>query len=484
VPSSRPPPILPGSTPVYVRIAQGVGLLVLLLGALAVIVLLPRMSSVESNAESQPTVVSPSATVTPPVGGSESDRQAAGRARDRALQLQAQLENEGATVWGVVPPGTSYTDALAAMTEAAKAYDEQRFQHAEQSYRDAEAIMEHIEASRPERLKGFLASGEDAMAQYDHAGAIRFYELALTLDPVHEEAQAGLARAHNLPQVLDFFAQGRAHESEGDLKAARQMYEKAASLDADFEPAHTHRERIASLILERDYQRAVSAVLLALEQGRIEDAKSYLAEIKAMRPDQPHGADDLEAQIRSTERRIELEHLRVEGLRLERVEEWESAIEVYARALALDDRANFALVGADRSQSALELNEQVDRYLLNPETLGAPEHRAQAREIRAVALADDADWPKLDEKVAELGRLIELYSTPVPVQLVSNGLTDIRIHRVKTLGRFTRLSVHLLPGAYRAQGSRMGYRDVIVEFVVNCGDQATEAVTIECEEEL
>ena len=67
--------------------------------------------------------------------------------------------------------------------------------------------------------------------------------------------------------------------------------------------------------------------------------------------------------------------------------------------------------------------------------------------------------------------------------LVSDSLTEVTVYRVGSLGRFARRELELRPGAYTAVGSRDGYRDVRVRFVVEPGT-APSAVTVRCTEAL
>ena len=50
--------------------------------------------------------------------------------------------------------------------------------------------------------------------------------------------------------------------------------------------------------------------------------------------------------------------------------------------------------------------------------------------------------------------------TPIPVTLVSDGMTDVTVFRVGGLGSFAEHRLELLPGDYVVAGTREGYRDV------------------------
>jgi hypothetical protein len=69
--------------------------------------------------------------------------------------------------------------------------------------------------------------------------------------------------------------------------------------------------------------------------------------------------------------------------------------------------------------------------------------------------------------------------TALPVQLRSDGKTDVIVFRVGSLGSFTGKELSLLPGDYVAVGRRDGFRDVRVEFSLRPG-QTTAPVVVQC----
>ncbi|MGH8168872.1 MAG: hypothetical protein ACREQ1_16655, partial [Woeseiaceae bacterium] len=69
------------------------------------------------------------------------------------------------------------------------------------------------------------------------------------------------------------------------------------------------------------------------------------------------------------------------------------------------------------------------------------------------------------------------------VQLVSDNATEVSIFRIGKLGTFTTQELSLRPGAYVATGSRIGFRDVRLEFRVAPEIEA-EPIVIKCEERI
>jgi hypothetical protein len=97
------------------------------------------------------------------------------------------------------------------------------------------------------------------------------------------------------------------------------------------------------------------------------------------------------------------------------------------------------------------------------------------------ARAQEAAGPLLTEQIENLGRLIELASTPIPVELRSDGQTQVTVYRVGPLGTFATHALALRPGTYTAVGSRHGYYEVRETFTVLPGS-ALAPVEVICRE--
>ena len=71
----------------------------------------------------------------------------------------------------------------------------------------------------------------------------------------------------------------------------------------------------------------------------------------------------------------------------------------------------------------------------------------------------------------------------MPVQIQSDGKTDITVYQVGNLGLIASETLSLTPGTYVAVGIREGYRDVREDFVVGFDGQSP-VITVQCVEEI
>jgi tetratricopeptide (TPR) repeat protein len=222
----------------------------------------------------------------------------------------------------------------------------------------------------------------------------------------------------------------------------------------------------------------MSEGLEALESGRWEEARSALERAARLEPGAPEVADAL-ARVAAGQRRDTISASIQRALELERNEEWHGAEEIYRAVLAMDPEAAQALAGHDRASYRADLDEKLEYHLSNPGRLASTavleDASALLEEVRGVI----PSGPRVTDQSNRLEHLIETASTPIPVILESDNLTEVMVLRVGRLGVFSRRELNLRPGSYTAVGSRAGFRDTRVRFVVAPGGP-TKPVVIRC----
>ncbi len=157
----------------------------------------------------------------------------------------------------------------------------------------------------------------------------------------------------------------------------------------------------------------------------------------------------------------------------ETAENWPAAVNEYRFALDLEPTLADARDGLDRSGHRLELTQKMSYHLGNPERLSTPEVLGEAADLVAEARTLSPRGPRVADLIDRLDGLVIQWSTPVPVVLESDGLTEVTLFRVGQLGAFDRRTLELRPGTYTAIGRRAGFRDVRLSFTVDPGRPTT-----------
>ena len=396
---------------------------------------------------------------------------------DLLSRLQ-RLQHRGIERWG----GQTYLNALDIYEQGDRAYLVKDYAAAGDRYRKAAEMLEPFF----DRISGVfnetMRAARDAFAAGDHAEAVRLYDLAVAITPGNKEAEEGLARARNLASVLDLVDRGRAFENELDLQAAKLAFEKALELDPAWEPAVSGLERVNAAIHERSFQQRMTEGLDALAAGDLLTARAAFDAAKSLKPDSPEPVDGL-LQVDQEMRLNNIRRLEQEAMALENNEEWQAAIAKYEEIAEIDSDLQFVREGLARARERAQIHERIKTFIDDPDSLSAPATMQAATQLLLQVTTMNPTGPRLEDQKNELSRLLKRAATPLTVQLVSDNATEVSIYRVGKLGTFTTQELSLRPGAYVATGSRVGFRDVRLEFRV-APELELEPIVIKCEERI
>ncbi len=248
-------------------------------------------------------------------------------------------------------------------------------------------------------------------------------------------------------------------------------------------PAIEPPVEIAPARTDESDEAFAAAMTEALEAMKREDygpARDAFLRAQALRPAAPEAASGL-SQAEEGLRNLAIAGHRDRGLEHERLESWRAAEAEYDSALALDGTLRFAREGKKRSAERALLQERLDFQIGHAERLSDSGALEEASRLLDEARGAEGEGPRRREAIARLEALIASYSRPIEVQIVSDALTEVTLHRIGRLGKFDRRVLEVRPGRYVAVGSRAGFRDVRVEFTVEPG-KPLAPIQVRCQE--
>ncbi|MGB5708830.1 MAG: hypothetical protein WBM41_18630 [Arenicellales bacterium] len=451
------------------------GLLVAI--AIGVMVALPvlinKKDAAPLPAEITPSLVKPAEQTVSAMSVASHD---AGIALQEFLRIRAQPQLANAEVWAP----EDWQRALDSALSGDDHYGHKRFSEALSAYQEAWQQLNALLGSRAQRLADNLEAGERSLEQDQSAQAVEAFERALAIEPQHDIATRGLARARSRDQVLALMETGQQAQNSNDLEAAATAYAEANRLDPVYQPASEALERIKVVIAELAFERAMSRALENLQAGNLTVAAQALEVATQLDPDAPAVADT-RRRLEEARRLAALSRLREEAGRMVAQEEWSSASETYKKALQIDGQASFAVTGLAMAENRISLHAQLDHYLADLDRLSSGEPLGNAKKLIGSNLNLPESEPQLASKIEKLSEAISLAEMPVTLVLQSDNQTEITIYHVGRLGKFEEKIVTLKPGSYTVTGFCPGYRDVRKVIKLTPGSGKT-SLLLRCEE--
>jgi hypothetical protein len=458
-------------------VALGVGALAV--AAAAGFVWLPEQAEQERVAARQVPEPEPVAEPARPVLSAEEAaalRAEAGRLLASLLTLTDDLRKLNVADWAA-EDWAKYEQLSEAGDNAFLAED---FSASVTSYADAKTLGEALVARAATTLDAALTAASAAFAAGDSAGAIAQYDVVLTIDPGHEAAAAGRARAERLPEVLELVRRGNVAAARGELEDALTDYRAALEIDSAWPAANEGVAEVTRLQRDAEFERRLSAGLGLLGAEDYTAAQREFQAALAMRPNARAALDGL-VQAEEGAKLDQIALAEARGLAFERRELWNQAIELYRSVLESNGALLFAQTGLERARARAGLDAKLVNLIDNPTLLFGDEVLADARTLLEAAAAETDKGARLTSQIEKLGELVELASKPIAVRLESDQITNVTLYRVGALGAFAAKELELRPGTYTVIGSRDGYRDIRQTFTVRPG-RNLEPISVVCVE--
>ena len=394
------------------------------------------------------------------------------------LEVQFELEERGVKLWA--PERFAAVAQLAASGD--ELYRNREYVEAKSRYEEGLQALQTLRQELPRELARQLARAAEALEAGDTAAATEALDFAAAIDPESAELAGLRKRVAALPQLLPLLDQAAAAEQAGELAQAIALLEQAVALDPQHRGSAQSLQRLRVAYQQQRFNQAMSEGYAALDGQRFEAARQAFGRAAKLEPGSSEAASALQ-EVATAATAHRLASLKNSGLADERAERWQAAVEAYEQAQKIDANVLFAAEGLARSRDRARLDKQFRTAIEQPERLADAKVAAATELLLQQAQKITPRGPVLAQQLETLQRLLQAANTPVAVTLRSDAQTEVVVYKVARLGQFDQRVLDLRPGKYTAVGSRLGYRDVRVEFSVEAGG-SPPPVTIICTESI
>ncbi len=335
-------------------------------------------------------------------------------------------------------------------------------------YRDAVAklgaLVELSRAALREREAAFtvaLSAAHRYSEDDNYEAALASITEALRIQPKSPEAARLYARIRLLPQVLAHLRAARIADVENNPEGELRALEEVMKIDPERTGVRARVTALRSARRDERFHHVITRGLRAVEQGAFDEARQYLAEAQRLFPRRAETAL-LAEDLREAARSDQVARLMKTAATAVASDDWEAALNAYRQAEQRAPGSAPAAQGRKTAAHIMSLLKAVDAHLAMPHRLSSPDVAAQVLTLVDESLRVGHVSPKLGARVAKLQRVLERYSTPIPVRVLSDGKTHVSVRGVGRVGSVVSKVIHLKPGDYRFEGRRGGYKSKIV----------------------
>ncbi len=366
--------------------------------------------------------------------------------------------------------------------EGEEAYRAKRYTAAQRKYQAAQDRMHEVSGQLPRIIEDLIDEGEQSLRSGEAGVAEQAFARILAWEPDNTKARLGQQRARNRDRVLALLGEAQGYERMGESLRAEHAWRSALELDPQVAEARQGLTRLARMRAEEAFASRMSEGYAALEKSQFERARSAFEAAAKLRPEAPEARNALE-HTRAQATAARLDAALAAAARASRTEDWTRAERYYRDALQIDASLPAAREGAAAARGRAALDQRLEANL---RALARLTDRGIQREVESLlreARSTSPSGRRLQQQISTLEAALTAARTPVRIELRSDGMTEVMLVGNSGLGQFSRREITLAPGRYTAVGSRRGYRETRVEFVVDAAGPPP-IIEIQCQEVL
>jgi len=379
----------------------------------------------------------------------------------RFLANQDFLENKNVGVWGQ----DAFEDAIKVGAKGDLLYRQRNFNGALILYEEAGLKLDELKSRIPEELFINLKVAENAFFLGNVEKSVKYYGLALSIDPSNTKAKNGLKRTYVLNEVLALLKKASALLEEKRYEQAKKIYLEAIKLDPLSQEAVYGNKEASLLLAEKQFIVSMSMGYQALENEKFNLAvKEFQKAVKIKPTDSPAYLGLTQAKSLSMQKTIAIQLSN--AVSNETKEKWKQASEIYKNVLTKNDSIIEAQLGQNRSLSRAKLSGDINKILAFPLRLSTTGVYEYAKTLLSEAQKIKSAGPKHATQISKLTKELDKSQINLIVQFRSNKSTNVTLLKNGILGFFNEKKISLKPGKYIVIGNRDGYRDVRIEFKV------------------
>lgn len=460
---------------------QKLAVALLLLLACGVFFVLPSLVSEPwvSGADQSQRQIAPSPTVVSPSTAAQKTqyRQDAQTVlAEIILRRDSLLNKQGVEQWGEF----EFKQAQKAVERGDKEYGFGDYSDAINSYQAALDGLLELKSKAESLLQQSIADAAVAIENSVLSTAISATQLASAIAPDNRQVINLSQRAESLPVVIDAMERGQQLIALDRLEQAKQAFTEAVTADPEHKKAAAALASSEQKITEQRFRNYMSAGFNALDKNDFTAATAAFNQAGTVYSAHSAVAQAL-AQVETRRSQLWVSSNVAKASELEAEEKWQQASEVYQQLLATDNSLTDIRVKQIPARVRADLDQRIEKLLSDPLTLSASRQFRRGQKVLEDATGITNPGPRLKRQVAEIQRVLKASQTPVDVVLTSDSNTYVTLFRVAKLGVFDKTAVSLKPGRYIVAGTRMGFRDVRIEFTVT-GERFDRPIAISCNE--
>tara|TARA_R110000787_G_scaffold72357_2_gene161411 strand:- start:2445 stop:3881 length:1437 start_codon:yes stop_codon:yes gene_type:complete len=314
--------------------------------------------------------------------------------------------------------------------------------------------------------------------QYEQAKAA--ISKALMLDSSSNQASALAERIEQLPEIASLVEQIEVAKVENNPLIELTLINQLLTLTPEREALKQRAQALQNTLNNQKFQSLISQSYAAIDDGRIEAAKSALSQARNIYSNRAE-LSDVNTAIQQYEKNQRIQSGLTNAAQAESNDNWQAVKTNLEQVVKENPNNKSATEKLTMANNILSLDKQIDDYLKSPYRLSNSQLAEHARATINAAAAYRNQSLSLTRKSRELETVLTAVNQTVPVEVRSNNQTHILVRGVGNVGMVDSKVIQLKPGQYTFEGKRHGYKSKLVEVTIPY-DVNRFSLTLVCDE--
>ena len=376
------------------------------------------------------------------------------------------------------------------LDKATEAYNAKDFSSVNRIILAALDEVEKANAKEHEAFNLYMQVAEDAYLDERIEQAQESIAWAQDLRPNDGEAQTLKQQIDKLPKLFASRREAQDARAAGnlsdELRALKQVLTALPQDDSHASEISETQKRIQTIEqIQRDqiFVNTIAQGEKAIVNQNINAAENALKTAQKLRPTAVE-TKRLQLNISAVKINLRTKELLQTAMDKADSDDWDEALTSLEQILKLDPNHTDANEQRDLAIKIVTHQKQIESFISRPHRLASANIATAAREVINSARELTFFSKRLGLAVADLKEKIQLWETAVSVRVISDGNTEIIVRGVGVVGQTDERTIELKAGHYIFEGSRKGYKSVLVEALISHGTEDMPTVTVICDEKV
>lgn len=364
--------------------------------------------------------------------------------------------------------------------DAVKQFGEAKYAPAKATLDQLIQLAETVITDSQNQFATAMQDAEQAFDNNQYEQAKLAISKALMLDTSSTQASALAERIEQLPEIASLVEQIEVAKVENNLQTELTLINTLLTLTPEREALKQRAQGLKTALNNQTFQSLISQSYTAIEEGRIEVAKSALSQARNIYANRTE-INDVNTAIQQYEKNQRVQSYLSNAAQAESNDNWQVVKTNLEKVIQENPNNKTATEKLAMADNILSLNKKMDTYLSSPYRLSNSQLAEQARAAISDAAAYRNQSLLLTEQSRELETILTAVNQAIPVEVRSDNQTHIQVRGVGNVGVIDSKVIQLKPGQYTFEGKRQGFKSKLMEVTIPL-DVSRYSLTLVCDE--